>query len=208
MNGDLATVASVLLVYLAVVVGPGPNFALIMRLTVSGAPRAAIGATVGFALAATVYGILSMTGLAIVLQRIGWLAQALQMAGGLFLIHLGVRAWREAGARPSAGPSTLYGDRIMRGLRMGVLVNLSNPKAIIFFIGLYAAAITPDTALWAKLAILAGGFLVEIVWYGLAILVLSSRPARAAYHRLGRWLERATGAVLCLFGLRLLTERA
>ena len=90
---------------------------------------------------------------------------------------------------------------------MGMLVNLSNPKGIAFFIGLYAVAIPPATALWAKLTILVGGLLIEIVWYSLVTVLLSSRPARAAYDRFGVWIERLIGTVLAAFGLRLISEK-
>lgn len=206
MIPELLTIVTALGLYAAVVVSPGPNFALISRLSISGARPAAIGATFGLAIAATLYAVLTMTGLALVLTRIGWLASLIQIAGGSYLVYLGVVAWL------SSQPSATVQDRVVpvgtwRGLRMGLIVNLSNPKGIAFFIGLYAVAVPPDTALWAKLAILAGGFALEILWYGFVIVLLSSRPARDAYKRFGLWIERAIGTVLAAFGLRLIAEK-
>ena len=90
---------------------------------------------------------------------------------------------------------------------MGIIVNLTNPKVIAFFVGLYAVAIPPDAPLWTKVGVLAGGFAIEILWYGLVILLLSTRPVRRAYERLRYWIERVMGAVLAAFGLRLISER-
>lgn len=206
MSPELLTIATALGLYAAVVVSPGPNFALISRLSISGARPAAIGATFGLAIAATLYAVLTMTGLALVLTRIGWLASLIQIAGGCYLVYLGVTAW--LGSQPSATVQERGAPvGTLRGLRMGLIVNLSNPKGIAFFIGLYAVAVPPDTALWAKLAILAGGVTLEILWYGFVIVLLSSRPARAAYERFGLWIERAIGTVLAAFGLRLISEK-
>jgi len=207
MRQDLLTIATTLALYAAVVVSPGPNFALISRLAVSGARRAAFGATFGLAIAATFYAVLTMTGLALLLTRVGWLASLIQIAGGCYLVYLGIMAWLTAGPAATARqtPSTSHGA--CRGLRMGMLVNLSNPKGIAFFIGLYAVAIPPATALWAKLTILVGGLLIEIVWYSLVTVLLSSRPARAVYDRFGVWIERLIGTVLAAFGLRLISEK-
>lgn len=206
MSPQLLTVATALGLYAAVVVSPGPNFALISRLSISGARPAAMGATFGLAIAATVYAVLTMTGLAVVLTRIGWLASLIQIGGGCYLVYLGTKAWFST--RPSAMAAE-PGDApvgALRGLRMGLIVNFSNPKGIAFFIGLYAVAVPPTTALWAKLVILAGGFALETVWYGLVILLFSSRPARTAYGRFGLWIERAIGTVLAGFGSRLIAE--
>ncbi|HEX9869829.1 MAG TPA: LysE family transporter [Candidatus Tectomicrobia bacterium] len=207
MSAEISTILTALGLYAAVVVSPGPNFALISRLSISGARPAAIGATFGLAIAATLYAILTMTGLALVLTRIGWLASVIQIVGGCYLIYLGITAWL------SAQPATAVQGRgaapasASRGLRMGLIVNLSNPKGIAFFIGLYAVAVPPDTAIWAKLAILAGGFMLEIIWYGLVMVLLSSRPARTTYERFGLWIERAIGTVLAAFGIRLIAEK-
>lgn len=95
----------------------------------------------------------------------------------------------------------------LRGLRLGALVNLSNPKGIAFFVSLYAVAVPPDTALWAKGTILLASFAIEIAWYGLAIILLSTGRARRVYDRFGAWIERAIGTVLIAFGVRLATER-
>jgi threonine/homoserine/homoserine lactone efflux protein len=207
MSADLLTVATALGLYAAVVVSPGPNFALISRLSISGARPAAVGATFGLAIAATLYAVLTMTGLALVLTRIGWLTSLIQIAGGCYLVYLGMTSWW--GTQPSAAVREPAGAPIsvLRGLRKGLIVNLSNPKGIAFFVGLYAVAIPPNTVLWAKLAILAGGFTLEILWYGFVIVLLSSQPARAAYKRFGIWIERAIGTVLATFGLRLISER-
>lgn len=207
MNSEMTVILTTLGLYAAVVISPGPNFALISRLAVSGARPAAYGATLGLALAATFYAILSMTGLALVLTRVSWLASLIQIAGGCYLIYLGLMAWLSNSSETMTPQQRSASGSLLQGLRMGVLVNLSNPKGIAFFIGLYAVAVPPETAAWAKLVILLGGFLLEILWYGLVTVLLSGRTARGVYQRFGRWIERGIGTLLAAFGLRLLTER-
>lgn len=207
MSPELVTIVTALGLYADVVVSPGPNFALISRLAVSGARQQATGATLGLAVAATFYAMLTMTGLALLLARVGWLASLIQVAGGCYLVYLGIMAWRSGDPATAVQPQPAGINGAWRGFRTGLLVNLSNPKGIAFFIGLYAVAVPPDTAVWAKLAILFGGFILEIVWYSLVVLCLSSRPARLAYERFGRWIERGIGTLLAAFGLRLITEK-
>jgi threonine/homoserine/homoserine lactone efflux protein len=154
-----------------------------------------------------------MVGLSALLQQVGWLTRIVQIGGGLYLVWLGVRAWRNAGAMTNAaetGKTDLIADRreTWRGLRLGALVNLSNPKGIAFFVSLYAVAVPPNTAVWAKATILASSFVIEIIWYGFVIVVLSTGRARRVYDRFGAWIERAIGSVLIVFGVRLITERS
>lgn len=208
MPADIVVITTVLALYAAIVISPGPNFALISRLAISGAGRSAIGATLGLACAATVYAVLSMSGFAMLLMRIGWLAGVVQVAGGLFLIYLGVKGWLHRPVSEEAGGIAPAHDGFARGLRLGLLVNFGNPKAIAFFISLYAATIPAGTSMPARVAILGGGLALEILWYGAVVWLLSSGPARAAYKRFGIWIERVTGAFLVLFGVRLILGKS
>lgn len=207
MSNDLITIATVAVLYAAVVVSPGPNFALISRLAISGVPRTAHGATLGLALAATLYAVLSMTGLAMVLSRIGWLAGFVQIAGGFFLIYLGLQSWIRSNVSKPKSSKVLAGDTFERGLILGLLINLSNPKAIAFFVSLYAVAIPAETGLGAKSAILLIGFGMEVLWYTIVVAILSTGPARAVHNRFGLWFERTLGTVLIVFGISLILER-
>lgn len=75
---------------------------------------------------------LTMTGMTVVISRIGSMAQTLQIAGGAYLIELGTRAWLDlrsplqATSAPGGGGD---GPSLCLGARRGILVCLSNPKA-------------------------------------------------------------------------------
>lgn len=207
MNSEIAVIATTLGFYALAVASPGPNFALVSRLALSGARRAAVGATLGLALAATFYAILTMAGLSIALTRVGWLASIVQIAGGCYLIYLGVKAWLGAKHTLSPGIRGARDDSPTKGLRTGIIVNLSNPKVITFFLSLYAVTVPIGVSLRTKLALLTGGFLLEVLWYGLVIVLLSTSPARAVYDRAGQWIERVIGTALAVFGLRLISEK-
>ena len=210
---DPHIVLTVLVLYIAIVVSPGPNFALISKLALRGEKTTAWGATLGLACAATFCAVLAIAGLSVILERIGWLTRAVQIAGGLYLVWLGIQSWRHAGtAAQNEGTDANGTDQhrtlaFLRGFRIGGIVNLSNPKGIMFFVGLYAVAVPPDAALLTKSTILAASFAVEVVWFGLVVSLLSSVPARAVYVRAGAWIERVIGVVLVVFGTKLAMAR-
>jgi threonine/homoserine/homoserine lactone efflux protein len=148
---------------------------------------------------------LSMTGLALIIKKIAWLASAVQIAGGSYMIYLGVTAWLSS-FRGQYATSERRGN-FGSGLRSGFFAQLSNPKAIAFFLSLYAVAVPADTARWAKVMILVGGFILELGWYSTVTTLLSHGPARAFYDKFARWIERVLGAVLAGFGFGLIAEK-
>lgn len=207
MSQELTTIYTALVIYAAVVLSPGPNFTLITRLAASGARPAALAATLGFSLGATVYAVLSMTGLALIITRVGWLVTFVQIAGGCYLIYLGLSAWFSQTAKAFDGAGSPRITSAARGFRMGLIVELSNPKGIVFFVSFFAVAVPMNTNLGAKAVILAGILVLEIIWYGAVAFLLSTQPVRAVYDRFAIWIERAIGMLLAGFGLRLITEK-
>lgn len=209
---DWSVIAFVMAIYLAAVVSPGPNFAVVSRLAVQGKHAAAGGVVAGVAVTSTLYAVLAMTGLAVVLGQIGWLARGIQIAGGVYLVYLGVMAWRTSGGQAAdQNPEASLGLRqrdVLSGFRLGSVVSLSNPKTIAFFTCLYAAAVPFDATLATKASILAGGFSIEVLWYSLVLFCLSTDRVRSIYHRWLTWIERSIGTILAYFGIRLIFDRA
>lgn len=205
MQDNTWIILKTLCLYAGVIISPGPNFALVSRLAISGAASSAWGAILGLSLAATLYAALSMTGLAVLIVRAEWLGSVVQIVGGGYLIYLGLCNWSSSQAREERSPRS--SGTLWSGLRVGALVELTNPKGITFFLGLYAAVIPADANPSVKLFILFGGFVLEMVWYGLVAILLSSAPSQAAYRKSGAWIERFAGTLLIAFGLKMLSER-
>lgn len=168
-----------------------------------------MGATVGVSSGALTYASLTLFGLSIVLNQMAWLHDPIRIAGGAYLIYLGIKSW--LGARkppPVADFADASPGHFAHGLRVGLLTQLTNPKSIAFCVGLFAAAVPPSTPLWAKLSILAAGAVIEFGWYTLVTTVLSSGRARAFYLRAKAVIDRTVGGLLVLLGARLLLDDA
>ena len=139
------------------------------------------------------------------------MARGVQILGGLYLIYLGVQAWRASReSNEPKGETALAIDRprdFWSGFRMGGLVAFSNPKGVLFFVSLYAAAIPVDASLSTKAAVLAGGTTIELIWNAFMVVVLSGQRAGHLYNRAAKWIERCIGTVLAYFGVRLILDR-
>lgn len=192
------------LVWLAAIVSPGPNFLVVSRLALSRSRRSAIGATFGIMVASVIYAALTMFGLSVVMLRFVWLGDIIRVVGGAYLIWLGIQAWlaKPESLQPTATGAVQGVPSLLYGLRVGFLTEITNPKAIAFFLGLFAAAVPATTPLWAKLAVLSVGGVFEVAWYTLVSFVLSSGPMRAGYQRIRRTVDRILGTLLIALGLK------
>jgi RhtB (resistance to homoserine/threonine) family protein len=199
-----AIIIGATLIWLAAVVSPGPNFLVVSRLALSRSRRSAIGATFGIAIASLIYAALTLFGLSVLILRFAWLGDTIRIIGGAYLIWLGIQAWRARpeDLHPAAAGSVQDMPSLLRGFRVGFLTEITNPKGIAFFLGLFAAAVPAATPLWAKLTVLSAGGVIEIAWYTAVSFALSSAPMRAGYQRVRRTVDRAFGTLLIALGLK------
>ena len=197
------TILGATLIWLAAVVSPGPNFLVVSRLALSQSRVSAIGATFGIAAGSLFYAALTMFGLSVLILRFAWLGDAVRIGGGAYLVWLGIQAWRTKPDDPDPGTAEGQGAPSLRhGLRVGFLTEITNPKGIAFFLGLFAAAVPASTPLWAKLAVLSAGGAIEVAWYAAVSFALASGPIRAGYRRVRRTVDRVLGTLLVAVGLK------
>lgn len=199
---DWAALATVAVICAAGVVSPGPNF-LIVAQTAAGQGRvAALAAVAGVVIVNGLWAGASLFGLKAVFAAVPVVFAAVKAAGAAYLVWLGVRLWRDARkplhATPVAGTAGLWG-----AFRAGLATNLANFKAVAFFASAFAAAAPApgETAmLWMSLLVV---IVMATCWYGLVALALSSPAVAGAYRRAKRWIDRACGGLMILFGARL-----
>lgn len=204
MNDFIAHLGPLLAVWLLAVVSPGPAFLMLSQLAAGRSRTAAFGAALGISLGAILFAALTLWGMAVVVTQIAWLGTALRIIGAMYLVYLGVSLFRAA-SKPveEVAQEQPSGKDSWAGLRIGLLTALTNPKSVAFFLSLFAVMLPPDLSSAEKVVLLASGFTIEIGWYLLVAMALSTPTFRALYARARKPLERLLGATLLLLGIRL-----
>lgn len=201
-----AQLAAFALTLAAAFVVPGPAMLLALRNTLTGGLAAGIVTGAGLALVAASWTGAALAGLNALFGLVPFAYGAMKLAGAAYLLWIALRIWREAGA--PLGPTQAPGRRRLgRAFASGLLVNLSNPKSVLFaaavLVVIFPAGLGPGDATLVVLT----HFTLEILGYTLIALTLSRPAARAAYLRAKLWIDRIAGAVLAALGLRLLLSR-
>jgi threonine/homoserine/homoserine lactone efflux protein len=182
---------------------PGADTALVVRnALVAGAPaarRTALGTSTGL----LVWGAASGCGVAAVLNASAEVFTAVKIAGAVYLIWLGLKAIRHAGAQEQPGRSRHGSD-----FRQGLFCNLLNPKAGIFFTALLPQFVSPqDPALLVSLLLTAIAAATSLAWLSVYATVVPRAGDVLRRPPVRRALDRVTGVVLIGLGVRLASTR-
>ncbi|MEO6300297.1 MAG: LysE family translocator [Paracoccaceae bacterium] len=110
---------------------PGPNMAYLAMIAATEGRRPGYAAVAGVALGLLVMGLLAAMGLAVVVQNQPWAYQLLRWGGVAYLLWLAWDGWRGAGETVEHAPP---GSTLTLYFRRGLITNLLNPKAAIFYV--------------------------------------------------------------------------
>lgn len=199
--------ATVFVLGLVAVVTPGPDFALTLRSALAYSRRAGVFTAVGIGLGNSIHATYSLIGIGALISQSILLFNALKLLGAAYLIYLGVKS---LGAKPVKSQRMQQGSRSVSAwvaFRIGLLGNLLNPKATLFFLALFTQIVQPETPLAAQAIYGATVALLSLVWFALLALLVSRRWVKQGLMAVSHWLERGTGALLILLGLRLATAK-
>lgn len=196
---------TVALVHLLAVASPGPDFAVVVRESVTQGQRAGLWTALGVGSGIFVHIAYSLLGIGLIVSQSILLFNLFKWLAAGYLVYLG---WKALRARPQLEAATLTAGpvptrRAREAFTVGFVTNGLNPKATLFFLSLFTVVISHDT----PLAVQAGYGLylacATTLWFCLVAWLFSRDRVRAGFARMGHWFDRVTGAVLIALGARL-----
>jgi threonine/homoserine/homoserine lactone efflux protein len=155
----------------------GPIGVLCVRRTFADGRLAGFVTGLGAATADAFYGAVAAFGLTAVSDFLLGFQQELRLAGGVFLLALGVKTFLE---RPSTRAAPMQGNGLAQAWLTTVALTLTNPATILSFLAVFAGAGLAEArhGIGDAAAIVAGVFLGSTAWW----LLLSSF--------IGKWRDR------------------
>ena len=201
----------VALAHLIAVISPGPDFAMVLRQSVTFGRRTGIWTSVGVGAGILVHVTYSLLGIGLLVRSSVLAFGILKWLGALYLAWIGFRALRtrqapgaEGGAAAvAATPARSEIPRRRGALVTGFLTNALNPKATLFFVALFSVVINPRTPVAIQTGYGIWMALVTMGWFMLVALFFSQERVRTGFLRFGHWFERAMGVILLALGARL-----
>ncbi len=197
--------SQVALAHLLAVASPGPDFAIVLKQSLTHGRRTAIWTSFGIGVAILLHVTYSLLGLGLLIRSSPLWFTLVKYAGAAYVAWLGVQALRTKPFEPTAanrGGAPLL-PKPHGAFATGFLTNALNPKATLFFISLFVLVVSPATpkliqagyGLWMSLATMA--------WFTFVSVVFTREDVRGKFLRHGHWIDRALGVVFLAFALSL-----
>jgi threonine/homoserine/homoserine lactone efflux protein len=191
------------LTLLAAIASSGPSLLFLTRTSMAHGRAAGLAAALGLGLMAALWTLAALLGLETLFTLFPWAFVALKTAGAAYLIWIAVQTWRHARAPLGAAPATSHHRFFLSGL----LINLGNPKSVLFAAAVILVIFPADLGATDKALIFANHLAVEWTVQPLLAVLLSTTAIRRRYLNAKPLLDRIAAAILGALGLRLLLDR-
>lgn len=170
---DPSALAGFALTSLLIELTPGPNMAFLALLAATEGRKAGFAAVAGVAVGLTIVGAAAALGVAALIANSVVAYQAVRWAGVGYLLWLAWQDWR--GAR-GEDEHARAGSSLTQYFRRGLITNLLNPKAALFYLAVLPGFLQADAKLTDVMIL--SSIYVAIATFVHAIIVLASGTAR------------------------------
>lgn len=192
------------LAHFIAVASPGPDFAIVMKHSISHGKRIALVTSLGIGAAIFIHVAYALLGIGLIINSTAWLYDLLIVSASAFLFYIGANAIRSApndrdpnfsDAQPAISQKKAF--------YLGFLTNGLNPKATLFFLSLFTVLVNAETPMIIK------GFygiylaIATTIWFCALSLLLSKVSVRKFFSTQGYWFDRIMGLVLIALALNI-----
>jgi threonine/homoserine/homoserine lactone efflux protein len=183
---------------------PGPGIFYVAARTLAGGRGEGLASSFGTGLGGFMHIIAGAVGVSALVMASAEAFTVLKVVGALYLVYLGIKTWREAGAAPELGTGPAMGAR--KAFKEGVIVEAFNPKTAAFFLAFLPQFVDPHAGSVALQFVVLGTISVVL---NTSVDVVVTYAASAVRDRLARRpviirrMRQASGGILCALGVTL-----
>jgi RhtB (resistance to homoserine/threonine) family protein len=201
---NLHIIGTIALIQAFGVISPGPDFIMCVRNSLMYSRKTGVFTALGFGIGVAVHVTYLIAGIAVIIAKSLTLFTIIKYFGAAYLLYMGIRSIVARSFGFDLSPDKARNDiSPLSAVWIGFLTNISNPKATLFFLGLFTIVVQPGTPRFVL--VVAGIIMVveTVVWFSFVAFFLNQRHVRSLVDRFQGYFNLIFGILLILFSLRI-----
>ena len=195
---------TVVLLHLFAVMSPGPDYVLVTRQSIRYGRRVALWSSGGIGFGILFHSLLAVTGILFFIASNNFYLIFLKLICSAYLLYLGITSIINTS---NFNQNIVKDDKWSNanGFFAGLLTNITNVKALLFFITLFGVVL--DSQSQGNL-ILYGIYMAfaTFVWFSLVSYIFTSDIFKSQFLKFFKFFEKFLGVVLVIIALQLVVN--
>lgn len=185
-------------------ISPGPDFFLVLKNSLSYNRKMALMTCLGVISAIAIHMSYCVAGIAVLITATPWLYNALRYAGAAYLLWIGVKALlaKSSGTAYVSKHALELNVTAKAAFMQGLLCNLLNPKATLFFLAIFTQLLNASSTMVDKLVVAFIIWLEATIWWPMVVFVFQTQIVQRRYFKLQIIIDKLLGVILILLGVK------
>ncbi|MFA5947591.1 MAG: LysE family transporter [Candidatus Gracilibacteria bacterium] len=199
----LNLIISVAVINLLAAISPGPDFIMCVRNSLTYSRKTGIYTAIGFGLGIAVHISYSLAGLALVISKSILLFNSIKLLGAGYLIYIGIKSVFSKSSKIDI-TNQIKKDDIspLQAIKIGVLTNILNPKATLFYLSLFTLVISPQTPKSIMLILSIIMMLELMIWFSLVAIFFTQKRIQNLFSKFQNIFNKTLGGLLIALGIK------
>lgn len=185
-------------------ISPGPDFFLVLKNSLSYNRKMALMTCLGVISAIAIHMSYCVAGIAVLITATPWLYNALRYAGAAYLLWIGVKALlaKSSGTAYVSKQALELNVTAKAAFMQGLLCNLLNPKATLFFLAIFTQLLNASSTMVDKLVVAFIIWLEAAIWWPMVVFVFQTQIVQRRYFKLQVIIDKLLGVILIVLGVK------
>ncbi|MFL2561254.1 MAG: LysE family translocator [Gammaproteobacteria bacterium] len=194
---------TIAILHLFAVASPGPDFLLVTRQCLRFDRTVAIWASAGIATGILFHSFIAITGVTLIISSNPEVFRWLKVLASIYIAYLGyLSIFKSSTSVSDEGKKD--NENYVGSFTLGLITNILNPKAILFFITVFTAVVDASTT---RLLLGLYGLYMSIttfIWFTGISYIFSNQGLRDRYKQFIPFFEKGIGIVLIIIAVGLI----
>lgn len=198
---------SILGLFYLTVITPGPDFLAVVQASLNRGLKTGLTTALGIGCGLLFHCTYSVLGIAWLIKQYPFAFSIIRILGGLYIGYLGIQSLRSksiANLEENSEETKEQSILSRGGFVTGLLVNILNVKAMIWFIFFFSSVIPPSFGLSLRALFALCSLIGAIVIFSLLALFISQRAVRTTLQKMGRTVNIIIGLAFLFIAIDIL----
>ena len=201
---NFTLIGTVALLNLLAAISPGPDFVMSVKNSLNYSRKTGIYTGIGIGLGIGIHITYCAAGIGFIISKSLTVFTIIKFIGAAYLIYMGVSSIFTNKSSIKITEEKQPTDLTkLQAIKIGFLTNLLNPKATLFFLGLFTFVISHETPLYVILIISFIMISTAITWFTLVAIFFTQKRIRAAFLKFENIINKSFGGLLILLGIKI-----
>lgn len=201
----IESLITVLVIGFFVVITPGPNMVVVMKNTISGTTSSGISTAFGLFMGNLVHITYCLVGIGLIISKSILLFNIIKILGAIYLIYLGaIILISKRTLKDDTMEVTVQKKTHFEYFLNGLLTDLLNPKATLFFLALFTQIIKPDYSIPERIFNGSSVAILEFICFSILSIILGNQIVKRTINKFFNIIEKFTGILLILLGVKII----